>query len=44
MLGPVRKYRAIHTKTVARAMLACAEQAVPGVHILESDAVQQLGA
>jgi uncharacterized protein YbjT (DUF2867 family) len=44
MLGPVRKYRAIHTKTVARAMLACAEQAVPGVHILESDAVQELGA
>jgi uncharacterized protein YbjT (DUF2867 family) len=43
MLGPVRKYRAIHTKTVARAMLACAGQAIPGVHILESDAVQELG-
>jgi uncharacterized protein YbjT (DUF2867 family) len=43
MLGPVRKYRAIHTKTVAHAMLMCAEQAVPGVHILESDAIQALG-
>ena len=43
MLGPVRKYRAIHTKTVAHAMLVCAEQAVPGVHILESDAIQALG-
>lgn len=43
MVGPVRKYRAVHTKTVARAMLACAEQAAPGVHIVESDQVQQLG-
>ena len=43
MLGPVRKYRAIHTKTVAHAMLVCAERAVPGVHILESDAIQELG-
>jgi uncharacterized protein YbjT (DUF2867 family) len=34
MLGPLRKYRAIHTKTVARAMLACAGGAAPGVHIV----------
>jgi len=43
MVGPVRKYRAIQTKTVARAMLACAEQAAPGLHILESDTVQEMG-
>jgi uncharacterized protein YbjT (DUF2867 family) len=43
MLGPLRKYRAVHTKTVARAMLACADQHAPGVHIVESDVVQQLG-
>jgi len=43
MLGSFRKYRAVHTKTVARAMLACADQRAPGVHIVESDAVQKLG-
>jgi hypothetical protein len=44
MAGPLRKYRAVHTKTVARAMLACAKQAAPGVHVIESDAIQELGA
>src|SRR5688572_28523293 len=44
MLGPVRKYRAVHTKTVAKAMLVCAERAAPGIHIVESDVIQQLGA
>ncbi len=43
MVGPVRKYRAVHTKTVAAAMLACAQRAVPGVHIMESDAIEELG-
>jgi uncharacterized protein YbjT (DUF2867 family) len=43
MIGPVRKYRAVHTKTVARAMLVCAELAAPGVHIVESDVIQDLG-
>jgi len=43
MLGPLRKYRAVHTKTVARAMLACADQHARGVHIVESDVVQKLG-
>jgi len=42
MVGPARKYRAIHTKTVAEAMLACARQAAPGVHIIESDAIAGL--
>ena len=44
MAGPLRKYRAVHTKTVARAMLVCAGEAAPGVHIVESDAIQALGA
>jgi uncharacterized protein YbjT (DUF2867 family) len=44
MDGPLRKYRAVHTKTVAKAMLVCAERAAPGIHIVESDAVQELGA
>lgn len=43
MLGPVRKYRAVNTKTVAKAMLTCAAQAAPGVHIVESDAIQAFG-
>ena len=43
MLGRLRKYRAVHTKTVARAMLACADQHASGVHIIESDVVQKLG-
>ena len=44
MDGPLRKYRAVHTKTVAKAMLVCAERAAPGIHIVESDAIQELGA
>ena len=43
MLGPLRKYRAVHTKTVATAMLVCAERAAPGVHIVESDAIEEIG-
>jgi len=44
MVGPIRKYRAVRTETVARAMLTCAERGAPGVHIVESDAIQELGA
>lgn len=44
MFGPLRKYRAVHTKTVARAMLVCADQSAPGVHIVESHVIQKLGA
>jgi len=44
MIGPLRKYRAVRTQTVARAMLECAQRSQPGVHIVESDAVQDLGA
>jgi uncharacterized protein YbjT (DUF2867 family) len=44
MIGPLRKYRAVPTKALARAMLACAKAAEPGVHIVESDAILDLGA
>ena len=44
MIGPLRKYRAVPTKTLASAMLACAKAAEPGVHIVESDAILDLGA
>jgi uncharacterized protein YbjT (DUF2867 family) len=44
MDGPLRKYRAVHTKTVAKAMLVCADRAAPGIHIVESDVIQELGA
>jgi uncharacterized protein YbjT (DUF2867 family) len=43
MTGPARKYRAVHTKTVAKAMLVCSERAEPGVHVVESDVIQDLG-
>jgi uncharacterized protein YbjT (DUF2867 family) len=44
MIGPLRKYRVVPTKTLALAMLACAKAAEPGVHIVESDAILDLGA
>lgn len=43
MIGSLERYRAVPTEVVAKAMLRCAERADPGVHILESEAVQALG-
>jgi uncharacterized protein YbjT (DUF2867 family) len=43
MVGPLRIYRAVATETVAEAMLACAQKSEPGLHIVESDAIQDLG-
>jgi uncharacterized protein YbjT (DUF2867 family) len=43
MIGPLRRYRSVRTQTVAAAMLACGERGEPGVHIIESEAVQDLG-
>jgi uncharacterized protein YbjT (DUF2867 family) len=43
LVGPLRKYRAVATATVAKAMLACAAEGRAGVHIVESDVVQDLG-
>jgi hypothetical protein len=43
MVGPLRTYRAVSTEAVAKAMLVCAQRSEPGLHILESDAIQDLG-
>ena len=43
MIGPLRRYRAVSTRTVARAMLAVALEPKPGVHIVESVTIQDLG-
>ena len=43
MIGPLRRYRSVRTQTVSAAMLACGERGEPGVHIIESEVVQDLG-
>jgi len=43
MFGPLRRYRSVRTQTVSAAMLACGERGEPGVHIIESEVVQDLG-
>jgi uncharacterized protein YbjT (DUF2867 family) len=40
MLGPLRKYRAIDSAKVARAMVQLAQQPGQGVYVYESDALQ----
>lgn len=40
MLGPLAKYRGIHGRTVAKAMLRLVKEQLPGVHVLESDRLQ----
>ncbi len=40
LLGPMAKYRGIHGRTVANAMLCLAKENLPGVHVLESDKLQ----
>jgi len=44
MIGPFKKYRAVRTETVAKAMLLCAQMSEPGVHVVQSDTIQDLGA
>lgn len=44
MLGPIRKYRPIHARTVAAAMVSVAKLDTPGVHRYESDRIASLGA
>jgi uncharacterized protein YbjT (DUF2867 family) len=44
MVGPLKRYRSVRTRTVAGAMLACAERSDPGLHIVESEAIRDLGA
>lgn len=42
LVGPLKKYRSIKAKTVAKAMLQQAEKAVNGVHIFQSDEIVKL--
>ena len=44
MIGPFKKFRSVRTETVAKAMLQCAKMSEPGVHIVQSDTIQDLGA
>ncbi|MGJ4746627.1 oxidoreductase [Leptospira sp. SA-E8] len=43
LLGPLKKYRSIHAKTVAKSMLNLAWSGKTGKHIVESDKIQVLG-
>ena len=42
MIGPLRKYRGIHARTVANGMLKAAEQRPRGVHIYGSEEIKPL--
>ncbi|MFH1295983.1 MAG: NAD(P)H-binding protein [Bacteroidota bacterium] len=39
--GSLRKYRAVSAETVALAMIRCARESRPGIHVLESDEIQR---
>ncbi|MFL5537449.1 MAG: NAD(P)H-binding protein [Longimicrobiaceae bacterium] len=41
--GPLRKYRAIHARTVAGAMVRLAREGFTGVRVVESDQLEALG-
>ncbi|MDZ7359453.1 MAG: oxidoreductase [candidate division KSB1 bacterium] len=41
--GPLRKYRPIHARVVAAAMIAIAKQNLAGVNIFESDWIEEVG-
>ncbi|EMJ95807.1 oxidoreductase [Leptospira alstonii] len=43
LLGGIRKYRSIHGRTVAKAMIRIAQKEPSGVRILESDRIADLG-
>lgn len=42
MIGPIRKYKAIHASTVAKAMAKAAHEKLSGVRILENDVLFDL--
>ena len=44
MVGPLRKYRAIHGRDVARALVRLAGEAEPGTRVAESDELTRLAA
>jgi uncharacterized protein YbjT (DUF2867 family) len=43
LVGPLRKYRAIHAETVARALLRLAGEPRTGLRVVESDVLERLG-
>ncbi|RHX89892.1 oxidoreductase [Leptospira stimsonii] len=43
LLGGTRKYRSIHGRTVAKAMVTIAQKEPVGVRILESDRIESIG-
>jgi uncharacterized protein YbjT (DUF2867 family) len=42
--GSLARYRPVHARAVARAMIATVRRAVPGVRVVESDAIPRLAA
>ncbi len=44
LMGPLKKYKPVNAERVARAMLYCAKESKPGIHFIESDEIQALGA
>jgi uncharacterized protein YbjT (DUF2867 family) len=44
LAGPLRRYRAIDARVIARAMTRLAREAAPGVRIVENDELARLGA
>lgn len=43
LIGPLRRYRAVHARTVARAMVRLAREGPKGVRVVESDEIQRIG-
>ncbi|MDP9348399.1 MAG: oxidoreductase [Gemmatimonadota bacterium] len=43
LVGPLRKYRPIQARTVARAMVRLAREGVRGVRVVESDEIERVG-
>ena len=43
LIGPLRRYRAVEARPVARAMVRLARERPRGVRVVESDEIQQLG-
>ena len=43
MVGPLRKYRPVHARAVAAAMLKVAKEHLTGVNIFESDRIRAMG-
>lgn len=44
MVGPLRRYRPVEALVVARAMARLAADPKPGIHVVESEEIQRLGA